>query len=268
MNHSIMSNKLTCFLFLTSLLFIFACSKDKDTGFSKPEDSPCNVQRVYRDGELIRDIEELSSTLVKLTGYNSDTISSEYTYEKYSDGRDKKRTFDTKGGTIFIDEYKYIGEDEFPDTIRSSRISNGITEFTDYTLIFYNEGACHISRSEYYDASGVLLSYTEYNYTDDNCSYNGKSYSIVDGLEELSREFEYNYDSQNNPYLSYLLPFSNTHNIINSENTYSTSGETYSRTYTYEYNEQGYPTARTITLTLGSTGETTETEYTYSYLCD
>ena len=272
-NDPIMNKNLIYFLLLGIFLSILACGKEEITTDPTPpiseppvpEKLTCNLEKVYKDGELSQSIEVFSNSSFKITHYEAGNISLELVYEKDSDNRITKQTFNFPGSESFYGEYKYLGSNTFPDTVNWWIMENGVPQFADYYLHFYDTGSCNLlSLIESYTSSGTLRSYTEYNYSGENCSGEGQQFLVENGEEELWKSLEFEFDSEKSPYLSYSLSYDNPHNRISSSSTSNSGTRTYNNSY--EYNEHGYPISNTQTYT-SNTGEVTTSEFTYEYSC-
>lgn len=125
--------------------------------------------------------------------------------------------------------------------------ANGTQDYAKYELnekglvskdIFYNEGKPAGYVEYLYDERGNLIQEKKYFISDD-------------GKSKLRTETEYEFDNQKNPYSPFnrlIWPGQNTNPNNITKATYTLYGETTSvvewlniTTYTYEYNELGYP---------------------------
>lgn len=263
-----MTNKLIYFLCLGIFLSILACSKDDtDVGTDpdpEPEEPVCVLQSVYRDGALIGKYEKLSDTKTKRDYYSSEdgTLFRTIITEKHTDGRFKNRTFsdDERGDYLYVD-YIHIGNNPLPDTVKAWSIEDGVYQDPTFTLYFYEGDDCSYTRVEYYDSSKIMYAFKEREYTQENCGVKSTSYNVDEnGEETISFENEYTYDSNKNIYATFSNHTDSPHNITFAKYVYQGYEDT--EDYTYEYNEEGYPTSQTITTSWGTT------TLTFEYICE
>ncbi len=127
--------------------------------------------------------------------------------------------------------------------VRSSALITGYSEY-EYDSEgrisankIYNNDALSGSREYQYDASGNLIRDDHY-------------YIFSEGSKVLSNTTEYEYDNMKNPYLHQAPdlipgPGTNPNNVIRKKyKVYSDSGYGQDITYSYAYNDAGYPISR------------------------
>lgn len=262
-----MSNKLAYLLLLGIAVSIFSCTPDDDEGGptdpNDPEEAKCVLQKVYYFDQLNIAYEYPNSTTIRRNYYAADTITSSDTYLTDTDGRIISRTRTSSQSTYSI-EYSYNETNTFPDTAKFYILNSVIPELSDYSVLSYQDDDCNISLVQSYDPNGELLGYVEYTYEDENCNFERKYYQITDGSTELISHYREVYDSEQNPNLPIRVYYGSPHNLTQVSDILSGNSDIF--TASYEYNEYGYPISSIEIWNYN--GSSTESHYTFEYICD
>ena len=255
---------------LISVLIVFlmvfvGCKKNEDTTIN---DSNCRITKITSNSGgnvsvLYFEYDE-NQKLIRFTSSYGRVYTFNYNTEGYLEISTHnenapdiaKSTFD-RNGSIITRTISYQNDD-------------GIWVDTDFKYKYELNPNGDVIREEYYhlddDEIWHMVQYSTNEWSNGNMMKMEYWQSVNDNFE-LMHTITRQYDDMNNPSapLKNTLLFDVTKNNVISGRITDSSGETNESTFTYEYNEKGYPSMITFTDLSGSSGQTIS-EYEYS--CD
>ena len=147
-----------------------------------------------------------------------------------------------------------------------SYFRGGKTEYSTYTSYDYSSDNKLEKKSSYEGSSaeGKLKSYTTYEVLP-NGNYSQEKQFVIDdeGTAKLFSTTTYSYDTNTNPFFAIAEPgtASSPNNLVASSSLVHGSKKTYEYSYTYQYDERGYPTSQTV---VSPSGKREVFKYLYS----
>lgn len=259
-------------------LALFSCSKDDDDGKTAKPNNPNNPDNPNGNTCIVtRFIEEISPVSDRTVNYEYDSHGRIIKISDREDGIQKgyQTVEHNAAGKVsqvnhFSNnkQYAYAVYDYNNDGLLiKSRYYSDMKEPT-FTLLFfktyeYNTNKQLIKLNELntsppYNVSG----YSEITYPSATTAIS-RYYVINNGIPELETTAEYTFDDKKSPILLLGVLYDyyaiSTHNIVSVKYT-EASGESTTFTYTYQYNEAGFPTHKTNSYS----NKTTRIEYNCS----
>jgi hypothetical protein len=186
-----------------------------------------------------------SNKLIKVESYYNGTLErkSEYEYNK-NNCISKENTFINIPGVpeYSYSLYEYDEHELVSNMLAYLKISDGSYELRSYTKFKYNTDN-RLIRSSIFNSDSVEVKYTEFIYDEIGNVIETNFYQNGD----LSFNEKYEYDNMNNPFKELTMVNSvyniSQNNVIKHSQINYMSGNNFSTTvYTYQYNENGYPT--------------------------
>ncbi|MGV3587217.1 MAG: hypothetical protein ACO1OF_09465 [Adhaeribacter sp.] len=240
---------------LLCLLFALACKNDEDVVKPDKNLNTCLITKITFAGTDAITYEYDNQKRLKKANHAKDATSNENYYKEYdydAAGRVTKESFKLADGTVFSYFAFTYNSKNLLEKIAFHTKAAGNTFKHEYDKIITYTSTNKIEQVKTLNPEGPATSYRldEYTY-DANQNITKVQEYVVNGAAKVNDvTTAYTYDNQNNPYrgATYLGLGAETiskNNIATEKETYHLSDLTKNYTYTYEYNEKGYPTKQT-----------------------
>lgn len=243
--------------------------KEQDSAMPNFDQSKASLSHVMLDSAEVTSYKVAGQQLTQVNHYNPQTgeVESFDKYERDNKGRlIKSTTHAGKGQAVLAEQnYTYGDKGELSKTV-SVYFVGGKAEYQTYTTFSY-DAANKLSKKSVYDGTdenGRLKSYTTYEALP-NGNFAQEKQFVIDGsgTAKVYSTTTNSFDSNPNPLHAFAEPgtASSTNNLVRSVTEVHNSKKSFTRSYTYEYGENGLPTSQTATLPNGKTQKFT---YVYS----
>ncbi|MDX5418446.1 MAG: hypothetical protein LPK09_04460 [Hymenobacteraceae bacterium] len=237
-----------------------SCEKSEKEA-AQPSFDQGTLSHVLMDSAEVTSFNFAGKQLNQVNHYNKETgeVESFEKYERDNKGRlVKTTTYAGKSQQVLSEEaHTYSDKGELNKTI-STYFSGGKPEYQSYTTYDY-DAAKKLNKKSVYEGTeqkGMLKSFTSYEALP-NGNYGQEKQFVVDGTgaAKLYSTTTHSYDSNPNPFHAFAEPgtASSPNNLVRSSTVIHNSNRTLTKSYTYTYDENGYPTSQTVTLPNGKT---------------
>ncbi|MBD1396886.1 hypothetical protein H9Q13_06895 [Pontibacter sp. JH31] len=235
---------------------------------AQPSFDQGTLSHVLMDSAEVTSFNFAGKQLIQINHYNKETgeIESFEKYERDNKGRlVKASTFAGNSKQVLSEEaHTYNDRGELSKSI-STYFLGGKPEYQSYTTYDY-DAAKKLSKKSAYEGTeqkGALKSFTTYEALP-NGNYGQEKQFVVDrtGAAKLYSTTTHSYDSNPNPFHVFAEPgiASSPNNLVRSSTVIHNGNKTLTKSYTYKYDESGYPISQTMTLPNGKTQT-----FTYMY---
>jgi hypothetical protein len=265
-----LKNRFMPAMLLFGVVALSSCEKN-DQESAKPSFDQSNtaLSHVMLDSTEVTSYQVNGQRLSQVNHYNSQTgeVESFDKYERDNKGRlVKSTTHAAKGQVVLVEQnHTYDNKGQVSNTV-AVYFTGGKPEYQTYTTYSY-DAANKLSKKSVYegaDDKGRLKSYTSYEALP-NGNYAQEKQFVIDGsgTAKVYSTTTNSFDSNPNPLHAFAEPgtASSVNNLVRSVTEVHNSKKTFTRSYTYEYGDNGLPTSQTLTLPNGKTQKFT---YVYS----
>ncbi|MBJ6116801.1 hypothetical protein JAO76_01270 [Pontibacter sp. BT310] len=253
-------------LFFGVVAFSSCDDREKDT--LQPTFEQGAISHVMVDSSEVTSYNYAGKSLTQINYYDKETGDLE-SFEKFirdSKGNVIKSSSHAGANHAMLSEqdYKYNNKNQLTQTT-TSYYNGSKLEYNAVTTFAYNSKK-ELEKKTVYEgkdvASAELKSYTTYEVLP-NGNFGQEKQYVVDskGTGKLFSTTTYSYDSNQNPFFAHGEPgaAASPNNMTVASTLVHASKKSYRYTYTYKYDERGYPTSQTVTSPNGQA-------QTFSYL--
>ncbi|WP_439880043.1 hypothetical protein ACSX1A_12835 [Pontibacter sp. MBLB2868] len=247
-----------------------SCDKREQESL-EPEFKQGAISQIMADSAEVTSYDFAGKQLTQINYYDKATGKLE-SFEKFvRDAKGKLTTATTHAGSnnAVLSEQAYTYNDKgLLTTTTTSYFNGGKVEYSTYSKYDYTADK-NLNKKTVFegvesgDKAGVAKSYTTYEVLP-NGNYTQEKQFVVDdkGQAKLFSTTTYSYDTNQNPFHEFAEPgtASSPNNMLASSMLVHGSKKTYKYTYTYQYDDNGYPVSQTITKPNG-----TRETFTYVY---
>ncbi|WP_162427335.1 hypothetical protein [Pontibacter pudoricolor] len=241
-------------LFFGVVAFSSCDDREKDT--LQPTFEQGAISHVMVDSSEVTSYNYAGKSLTQINYYDKETGDLE-SFEKFI--RDSKGNLiksSTHAGTnhamLSEQDYKYNDKNQLTQTT-TSYYNGSSLEYSAVTTFAYNSKK-ELEKKTVYEgkevATAKLKSYTTYEVLP-NGNFGQEKQYVVDskGTGKLFSTTTYSYDSNQNPFFAHGEPgaAASPNNMTVASTLVHASKKAYRYTYTYKYDERGYPTSQTVT---------------------
>ncbi len=247
----------------------FSSCERSEQDSAQPSFDQGTLSHVMMDSSEVTSYQVVGQSLNQVNHYNQQTgeVESFDKYERDNQGRLlKSTTYAGKGQVVLAEQhFTYSDKGQLNKSV-STYFSGGKPEYQSYATYSYNADNKLEKKSVYAgtEEEGALKSFTTFEVLP-NGNYTQEQQFVVDGTgtAKLYSTTTNSFDSNPNPFQAFAEPgtASSTNNLVRSAMEVHNSKKTFTRTFTYEYGENGLPTSQTVTLPNGKTQKFT---YVYS----
>ncbi len=265
-----LKNRFMPAMLLFGVVALSSCEKnDQESAQPSFDQTNTALSHVMLDSTEVTSFNVTGQHLSQINHYNPQTgeVESFDKYERDNRGRlVRSTTHAAKGQAVLVERnHTYGDKGQLSNTV-TVYFMGGKAEYQTYTSYNYN-AANKLSKKSVYDGTdekGRLKSYTSYEALP-NGNYAQEKQFVIDGTgtAKLYSTTTNSFDSNPNPLHSFAEPgaASSVNNLVRSVTEVHNSKKTFTRSYSYEYGENGLPTSQTTTLPNGKAQKFT---YVYS----
>ena len=244
-----------------------SCEKSEQENM-EPTFEQGTISQVLADSSKVTAYNFAGQLVTQINHYDRENGELE-TFEKFErDAKGKLTKVSTHAGAnhalLSEEVYEYSTTGELQKTT-STYYSGSKVEYSTQATYSYKKDQT-LEKKTVYEGIGdkaKTKSYTTYEALP-NRNYTQEKQYIVDdkGTAKLFSTTTFSYDTNHNPFFEVAEPgtASSPNNLIASSTTVHGTGKTYKYTYTYKYDEAGYPVSQTVVKPNGN-----RETYTYVY---
>jgi len=246
-----------------------ACEKQEEQDSLKPEFEQGMLSHIMTDSAEVTSYKFAGTQLSQINHYDQETgkLESFEKLERDAKGQLLKTTTHAGSNHAVLSEETYTyKQNGLLDKAATTYYSGGKVEYTAYTNYAYDANNKLEKKSVFEGTENTAAkakSYTKYEVLPNGNYSQEKQYVIDDkGQARLFSTTTYSYDTSNNPFFAFAQPgtISSPNNLVAATTVVNGSNKTYKHTYSYTYDERGYPMSQTVTTPNGK-----RTTYTYLY---
>ncbi|MFD2514430.1 hypothetical protein ACFSRY_11175 [Pontibacter locisalis] len=265
-----LKNKFLPAMLMFGVVAFSSCDKSEQETL-EPEFEQGTLSRIMADSSEVTSYDFAGKQVSQVNHYNTTTSKVE-SFEKFiydAKGKLIKATTHAGANHAVLSEQAYIYNDKgMLTTTTTSYFNGGKTEYSSYSKYEYTTDKKLKKKTVYEgtesaDAAGIAKSFTTYEALP-NGNYTQEKQHVVDdkGKAKLFSTTTYSYDASHNPFFEFAEPgtTSSPNNLLASSTLVHGSNKTYKYTYSYKYDDNGYPVSQTVTKPDG-----TRETFTYVY---
>lgn len=258
--------------FIPAMLFagviaLSSCEKNEQEAM-EPTFEQGTIAHILVDSAEVTSFKYNGNTVSQINNFNKENGELE-SFEKFvMDASGKLIKSSTHAGkthaTMSEQTYSYNSKGELENT-NTRYFNNGKLVYSSHATYEYNSDNKLTKKSVYEGDSkdGKLKSFTSYEVLP-NGNFGQEKQFVIDD-EESAKLFStttYSYDTNKNPFFEAAEPgkASSPNNLVASSTVVHNSKKTYAYTYSYQYDERGYPTSQAVVTPSGS-----REKFTYVY---
>ena len=246
-------------MLLAGVVVFSSCEKNEQDVMT-PTFEQGSIAHVMVDSTEVTSFNYNGSTVSQINHFNEESGELE-SFEKFvtdaSGKMVKSSTHAANNHAVLSDQtYTYDSKGQLTNSA-TNYYAAGKVEYSAYATYEYNSDNKLEKKSVYEGATkdGELKSYTTYE-TLPNGNFGQEKQFVIDseGTAKLFSTTTYSYDTNSNPFHTIAEPgkASSPNNIVASTLLVHGSGKTYKYSYTYQYDERGYPTSQTVVSPAGN----------------
>ncbi|MCC9138192.1 hypothetical protein ACFSKU_00320 [Pontibacter silvestris] len=268
-----MKNRLMHAMLAFSVVAFSSCEKNDDLEVAQPELTQGSISHIMADSVEVTSFNYQGNLLSQSNHYNKETgeVETYDLFEYNSNGQLTKASSYSGSNNALLSEQDYTYNESGLLTKSNSSYYNGSSlVYSSYATYAYNadnkleqKSVYEVEESKEGEEESKLKSYTTFE-TLPNGNYGTEQQFVMDANNEakLFSTTTYTYDSNINPLYSYSEPGTaiSPNNVVASTVEVHGINKTYNYTFSYMYDERGYPVSQTTTAADGKS----ET-YTYLY---
>lgn len=252
-----LKNKFLPAMLVFGVVAFSSCDK-KEQDTLEPEFEQGTISQIMADSSEVTSYDFAGKQLSQINYYNKATGKLE-SFEKFvydAKGKLIKATTHSGSNQAALSEQAYTYNDKgMLTTTASSYFNGGKIEYSSYSKYEYTTDKKLKKKSvfegtESADAAAKARSYTTYEVLPNGNYSLEKQYVIDDkGQSKLFSTTTYSFDTTHNPFFEFAEPGTNSspNNLLASSMLVHGSNKTYKYTYSYTYDDNGYPVSQTVT---------------------
>lgn len=255
-------------MLLAGVVALSSCEKNEQDVMN-PTFEQGTIAHVLVDSTEVTSYNYNGSTVSKINHFNEESGELE-SFEKFvmdaSGKMIKSFTHAGRNHSVLSEQtYNYDSKGLLANTV-VNYFNGGKVEYSAYTAYEYSSDNKLKKKSAYEGSSeeGKLKSYTTYEVLPNGNYSQEKQYVLDDeGSAKLFSTTTYSYDTNTNPFFEIAEPgtASSPNNMIASSSLIHSSKKTYKYSYSYQYDERGFPTSQTV---VSPSGKREVFKYMYS----
>jgi YD repeat-containing protein len=237
-----------------------SCEKGEKEA-AQPSFDQGTLSHVMMDSSEVTSYQFAGKQLHQVNYYNRETgeVESFEKYERDNKGRlVKTTTYAGKSQQVLSEEAHTYSDKGALEKSTSTFFAGGKPDYRSYTTYAYDAAKKLEKKAAYAgtEQEGSLKSFTTYEALP-NGNYGQEKQFVVDktGAAKLYSTTTHSYDANPNPFHAFAEPgtASSPNNLVRSSTVIHNSNKTLTKSYTYKYDESGYPISQTMTLPNGKT---------------
>jgi hypothetical protein len=245
-------------MLMFGVVALSSCERSEQES-SNPSLEQGTLSHVMLDSAEVTSFNFAGKQLSRINHYNQETgeVESFDKYERDNKGRlIKSSSYTAKEQQLLSEQlYTYSNKGQL-DKTSTTYFMGGKPEYQTYTTFAY-DAANKLNKKSVYvgtEQEGTLKSFTTYEVLQ-NGNYSQEKQFVIDGTAtaKLYSTTTNSFDSNPNPFNAFAEPgtTSSPNNLVRSTMEVHNSKKTFTRAYSYKYDESSYPTSQTVTLPNG-----------------
>lgn len=259
-------------LFACGVVALCSCEKNDNQEIAEPDFTQGSISQILADSSEVTSFSYEGKLLSQASYYKKESGELE-SYDKFeydSNGRLlKTSTYSGSDNELLLEQTYVYNENGLVSRSNSNYYTGSTLAYSSYTTYEYNTSHKLEKKSVYEveenaeSEEGILKTYTTFE-TLPNGNFSIAQQFVVDANDEavLFSTTTYSYDTNPNPLYQNAGPGAtiSSNNVISSTVEVHGTNKTYSYTFSYKYNEYGYPVSQTA-----KTADGIYETYTYQY---